>query len=1407
MSLDPDKKKGIRPVSPASSDGSRYTKRPPSHCEPPAHLKKDKAYRRYATGVERALSSFDPTLQEWADYISFLSRLQKALQAHGDVRFVPDKRTVARRLAQCLSPSLASGVHQKALEVYAFIFDLIGHDGLVHDLALYLPGISSTLMFASLSVRPLFLDLIQSHVLKLPINALRPALKATILSILPGLEEETNEDFERTVELLDAFRNVFADSCEVEFFWQSIFLASLTSSTRRLGVLAYLSRYLPRLGKRGGDLVVVDAGAARLESNVSAVTSPEPGLLIRCFAAGLADEQPFVQRNFLDLLNTHLPLDSIIFRGRVTHEDLVLLMGTAVGVLLRRDMSLNKRIWSWLLGSDAGTTGSRTTAPTSPGESRTNAYQSSKAEIGILGQEEDYFIKYGLIALVQSIENMIAQDLPTPTHRVRAFRIALSLLDRWEIGSRVVAEIFIPLLRSVQSFESKTHSKSDFEEVFRSASVFFNGVESNLIWSGIFRLVILSTQKIMTAPDESLDNLSLARFIIVNFNVHEEDMLLIHMPLVALNQLKSQREWFRIRSTHGVLPIFQKSTDLLKILINMIPERAFSPSEILRSGLRQGRKQTQIVDNVQVMVDNLYHKSQDSPDPPRLPIFQDQLADLLLQEAAYLVMSLLNEELADVLLDGHVYVLTAVISKASDLSALVKVGFIDALLRSLVSCGSQESVDSNIYAIISAITTLVTRLATHSSQITLMTQEQLYDIVSRLTASLWRYLSSTTPQYHVEVARQIGQLHDISEDHQLVESTITSIFLAPNEDVERTQRIREASIEHFANLWAHTNGGLRTSMLGQTLMLTLDALAESSVAREWLQNQNIEEVLKAILQPVNQFLHNVSSTTGEDDEINSPCIAYLERLVGVIAVQTDEQWSVFAETVNDSVDLLAKGRTLQVSIAAFCIEILQLREPIFLLRQEALGLLRQLLKGPFPHSLLELNLDGLLVQHLISSIDRQDFQYHVSLIDTILVSLAVRGLQDHPSSTGRRIKLHRRAASKEIIDHTGKPLVLTEQNIMDRQRAGLTAFPSDLIACVLKGVASLPNSPSLERWILLLREVLSLFSGSIFQVLINVTECLCKRIDECFGLLKALFLDDRVLVSRNPEKELATLLNGLEFTIARAHERLLGDEANVVSAKTPDQPQGLFGNAVTGTFSVEGNQVRNSVANNRLTVILCFQDTIRACFSIWKWQAVPEMPSAAVASFQHISLKLRNRSRRLLGHLLAAEATECLETLIGLWVRGKEYTIDESALVLNLLHTLDAARPRVAMPAIFNAIYSRTNPSALDKHQKSTMSSNITDAELVAFLIRYTSSLDDDVLDEIWTDCTTFLRDILSNPMPHRQILSQLLNFVAVLGGKMENTNFGEERKMRKELGVSLIQSLRLCPPTAASWTQNQVVS
>lgn len=180
-------------------------------------------------------------------------------------------------------------------------------------------------------------------------------MKSVILALLPGLEDETSEDFDRTLKILEKFKVVIrppncrdltsTDSTGDDFFWQCFFLATITGQSRRPGALAYLIRRLPRLGHPVTQEVnpnkAQETEADVLSSELSnLVTSPEPGLLLRCFAAGLGDEQLLIQRGFLDLLVTHLPLHSKVLQKRVKSDDLELLLRAAACVVIRRDMSL-----------------------------------------------------------------------------------------------------------------------------------------------------------------------------------------------------------------------------------------------------------------------------------------------------------------------------------------------------------------------------------------------------------------------------------------------------------------------------------------------------------------------------------------------------------------------------------------------------------------------------------------------------------------------------------------------------------------------------------------------------------------------------------------------------------------------------------------------------------------------------------------------------------------------------------------------------------------------------------------------------------------------------------------------------------------------------------------------------------
>lgn len=353
---------------------------------------------------------------------------------------------------------MPSGVHQKALEVYNYVFTVIGKDGLVRDLALYLPGLASTLSFASLSVRSPYLDILERHFLALDSRSLRPAMKSIILALLPGLEDETSEDFDRTLRLLESFKNAIRpqDSEELSerhssgdgFFWQCFFLASITSHSRRSGALAYLVRCLPALTPVQSPGTAKATAAQNGESDspkdklVDIVTSPEPGLLLRCFASGLSDEQLLIQRGFLDLLVTHLPLNSRVVQTRVKPGDLELLLKAAVGVVTRRDMSLNRRLWAWLLGPEpASADGDQATeSPSSPSEQQ-QAYFASRT---------GYLEEFGLQPLIQALLSMIkGSSRSSAAERARPYRICLSLMDRWEIGGLVIPEVFLPVIEKI----------------------------------------------------------------------------------------------------------------------------------------------------------------------------------------------------------------------------------------------------------------------------------------------------------------------------------------------------------------------------------------------------------------------------------------------------------------------------------------------------------------------------------------------------------------------------------------------------------------------------------------------------------------------------------------------------------------------------------------------------------------------------------------------------------------------------------------------------------------------------------------------------------------------------------------------------------------------------------------------
>lgn len=769
---------------------------------------------------------------------------------------IPAKALVAKRLSQCLNPSLPSGVHQKALEVYNYVFTVIGKDGLSKDLPIYLSGLASVLSFGSLSVKTPFLALFERHFVDIDSRSLRPAMKSIVLALLPGLEEETSEEFERTLKLLERFKAAIRPSGAEEltsihstgddFFWQCFFLASITGQSRRTGALAYLVRSLPQLGhplqdpqKGGGSQNGVDADLS--EKLAQLVTSPEPGLLIRSFAAGLADEQLLIQRGYLDLLVTHLPLHSKVLQSRTKTGDLELLLRSAVGVTIRRDMSLNRRLWTWLLGPEPSATGEAEGGLESPDAQSVQTH-------GFFASRTNYFEEYGLHPLTQALLGMIKSGAGSnPSERAKPYRVCLSLMDKWEIGGLVVPEVFLPIVDSVRDFKTKAASKADFTEVLRSASVFFDGVESGLIYSELLALVAQAVSPGDLSIADRSSKLDLVKFILTHFNVREEEMITIHAPLTVLSilcLLEEAKDKENPRS-NDALSLSIEALGIAATLLELIPERAFPATPQGRSGSAVEPKVLAATPNTELLkkIRNFYVNEQGNLDATAPPFAPQNVAELLLQKACDLNRASLSrrETGAEVSIKSRILMLL--------LSKTPQELYLDTapLLASLHAClSSGAPVPFTTHS-------SVLSLSTHLYTANRITTVELPELVTPLVRHAWSFLSASEPKYHVETVRNLWVLQTaLTPANRDVEAAICSLILEKDTVGTFVQRHADAG-RSFCVLWSHSlqdnpsgadrrgpktpNGDLKSPprlggmdnyeiMLTRPLFLMLDALVD-----------------------------------------------------------------------------------------------------------------------------------------------------------------------------------------------------------------------------------------------------------------------------------------------------------------------------------------------------------------------------------------------------------------------------------------------------------------------------------------------------------------------------------------------------------------------------------------------------
>uniref|UniRef100_A0A8D1B478 DOP1 leucine zipper like protein A n=1 Tax=Sus scrofa TaxID=9823 RepID=A0A8D1B478_PIG len=433
-------------------------------------LLSDSKYRNYVAAVDKALKNFEYS-SEWADLISALGKLNKVLQNNAKYQVVPKKLTIGKRLAQCLHPALPGGVHRKALETYEIIFKIIGPKRLAKDLFLYSSGLFPLLANAAMSVKPTLLSLYEIYYLPLG-KTLKPGLQGLLTGILPGLEEGS-EYYERTNTLLEKVAAAVDQSAFYSALWGSL----LTSPAVRLPGITYVLAHLNRKLSMEDQLYIIGSDIE---------------LMVEAVSTSVQDSSVLVQRSTLDLILFCFPFHM----SQATRPDMIRILSAALHVVLRRDMSLNRRLYAWLLGFDnnGAVIGPRSTRHSNPEEHATY-----------------YFTTFSKELLVQAMVGILQVngfgEESTLTQDLKPFRILISLLDKPELGPVILEDVLIEVFRTLYSqckaeldlqmeppfskdhaqLSSKLRENKKTAELIKTANLLFNSFEPYYMWDYVAR--------------------------------------------------------------------------------------------------------------------------------------------------------------------------------------------------------------------------------------------------------------------------------------------------------------------------------------------------------------------------------------------------------------------------------------------------------------------------------------------------------------------------------------------------------------------------------------------------------------------------------------------------------------------------------------------------------------------------------------------------------------------------------------------------------------------------------------------------------------------------------------------------------------------------------------------------------
>ncbi|CCD26997.1 Dop1p NDAI_0J01050 [Naumovozyma dairenensis CBS 421] len=1315
--------------------------------------------KKFHINVERALERFD-SVTEWADYIASLGTLLKALQSWSpkfqNVKYyIPTPYQVSRRLTSSLSPSLPAGVHQKTLEVYTFIFENIGQETLSAECNIWIPGILPLMTYASMSVRSHVIELFANYIVCLPSLTLKLLVRPILASLFPAIDDESSEFLPLTMKLIETLKTNLNDD---SLFWQTTFLIISSNKDRRLGGLVWLTKKFPSLNAvphllktkeeelRNFETTFNDNAQSSTLNNADKkkqkdltlsillpaakdLVSPESGLLIRGLIRCLDDDNDLLlKRGLLDLLLQRLQLNSPVLTTLVSYNDRKLLIMSCCRTALNKDMSLNRRIWNWLLGPNSSSINLNNSS-TSLLEKVT-----SDKENGTVNQdsEDTYFAKYGLKPLIDGLNDLLTNEENT----IIAFKICLAMMDRWELGSLIIPTMFIRLLQAAQKFAND-------KKVSKAASTFFDAVETNTIWGQIFEWI---------TKTKDFDFLY---YVISTYDIStDEEIIIRHLPLVLLATLSfpfvapSDADK---NNDNNASQLFS-NYELYSKLLEHIPERAFLPLSHSKLTEESQLDEETIIKKILKYYDTVSspHKivnPEDNLGEPDLPFATEDLTFLIVAQTKRLLISNLHKfKSVNKISDVFVSIIDKIPGDTYPKQTNPEISINDSLVRAILDATKNYDPCDATYSIIGMVNIFSNYLNTKMSVL------DSTKLLKRIMECIWCNMKMPNTQ---SIAIKCLKSLERTVSSNYLSGSLSYCFV---QEKDITQRLNVIDL-----LWTRMDDN--TSLIKHPLQLILDELCDTQNPYYLSVSKWISLVLSS--HSSNRFYKVMSEYIFEFDFLVKGYLTEMDDL-DMFTYRLQTLTNVLKTNDNNVVKNFALELTNDITVDYWKNEDMSTYKNLILV------CLLHFLKIENNNHAKSIRSSLLLLDCLLDGTEKNFKDIVIFLLQ--LSSNYISG-----------DKIETELIAFSLLDIVSKVLKLSHKNGIKLDIFDDNATHLKYIDYLVTSVSTMKAPLVVASYINLLSESIVYFDHSIFSMVLPLTSSIVQCVQRLFNSAKVSGdYYESISLLLGGLKELSEVSHGYlaaderegSFTSAPSKTDFF---QSVVSNVFSTDPSGA-------STRLQGE--RDVVLQCFRQVTLSCLDLW--CWAHDHTEMSKDAKNQDNVNYNAYKFKFKSKDllehlfylepSEVLETMINARDDNNIITLIHV-LDGNKPAMTAPYLFSGIVYRYNKTTS-VKFSSASNIKASANKALRFE----SSLIQKLSGTRLMNFLIQYVDTLDNAAIEEFYGDFIIFFKEIITNYSLYIPISVSITKFVSIIAEKIAKSQFGEQKRIRKDLADTFIK-------------------